>query len=196
MLAIPATSPATLHWGHNERDGVSINQPHDCSRNRLFRRRSKKTSKLRATGLWVGISPIIGEFPPQMASNAENVIMDCICVTVSCGGLDAMSYTIRWLIGCKDGDFKCGRGHCIPYFYTCDGNNDCGDLSDKDSILCGRTSLVTIDWKRFIDNSGYHVLKIDLGHVLLEIDNTVLTFIPDYINLSRNQEYPLASFLI
>ena len=41
--------------------------------NRLFRRRSKKTSNLRVTGLCVGNSPGTGEFPAQMASNAENV---------------------------------------------------------------------------------------------------------------------------
>ena len=40
---------------------------------RLFRRRSKKTSKLRVTGLCVGNSPGTGDFPAQMASNAENV---------------------------------------------------------------------------------------------------------------------------
>ena len=39
----------------------------------LFRRRSKKTSKLRVTGLCAGISPVNGEFPAQMASTAENV---------------------------------------------------------------------------------------------------------------------------
>ena len=39
----------------------------------LFRRRSTKTSKLRVTGLCAGISPGTGEFPAQMASNAENV---------------------------------------------------------------------------------------------------------------------------
>ena len=34
---------------------------------------SKKTSKLRVTGLCVGNSPVTGEFPAQMASYAENV---------------------------------------------------------------------------------------------------------------------------
>ena len=63
----------TLQWRHNERDGVSNHQPHDCLHNRLFRRRSKKTSKLRVTGLCEGNSPVTGEFPAQMASNAENV---------------------------------------------------------------------------------------------------------------------------
>ena len=62
-----------LQWRHNGRDGVSNHQPRDCLLNRLFRRRSKKTSKLRVTGLCAGNSPGTGEFPAQMASNAENV---------------------------------------------------------------------------------------------------------------------------
>ena len=63
----------TLHWRHNEHDGVSNHQPHDCLLNRLFGRRSKKISKLRVTGLCAGNSPGTDEFPAQMASNAENV---------------------------------------------------------------------------------------------------------------------------
>ena len=62
-----------LQWRHNGRDRVSNHQPHDCFLNHLFRHRSKKTSKLRVTGLCVGNSPEAGEFPAQMASNAENV---------------------------------------------------------------------------------------------------------------------------
>ena len=46
-----------LHWRHNDHTSVSNHQPHDCLLNRLFRRRSKKTSKLRVTGLCVGNSP-------------------------------------------------------------------------------------------------------------------------------------------
>ena len=60
-------------WRHNESNGVSNHQPRNCLLNRLFRRRLKKTSKLRVTGLCVGNSPVTGEFPKQMASNAENV---------------------------------------------------------------------------------------------------------------------------
>ena len=41
--------------------------------NRLFRRRSKKTSKLRVTGLCEGNSRVTCELPLQMASNAENI---------------------------------------------------------------------------------------------------------------------------
>ena len=47
--------------------------PRDCLLDRLFRRRSKKTSKLRVTGLCVENSPVTGEFPTQMDSYAENV---------------------------------------------------------------------------------------------------------------------------
>ena len=59
----------------NERDGVSNHQPYDCLLNGLFRRRSMKSSKLRVTGLCAGAgnSPVTGEFPAQMASNADNV---------------------------------------------------------------------------------------------------------------------------
>ena len=63
----------SLQWRHNGRDSVSNYQPHDCLLNRLFRRRSKETSKLRVTGLCVGNSPGTGEFPAQIASYAENV---------------------------------------------------------------------------------------------------------------------------
>ena len=59
-------------WRHNECDGVSNHQPHHRLLNCLFSCRSKKTSKLHITGLCAGNSPVTGEFPAQMASNAEN----------------------------------------------------------------------------------------------------------------------------
>ena len=62
-----------LGWRHNDHAGVSNHQPHGCLLNRLFRRKSKKTSKLRVTGLCAGNSPGTGEFLAQMASYAENV---------------------------------------------------------------------------------------------------------------------------
>ena len=50
-----------------------INGVFDCLLNRLFRRRSKKTSKLRVIGLCEGNSPVTGEFPAQKASDAGKV---------------------------------------------------------------------------------------------------------------------------
>ena len=63
----------SLQWRHNGRDGVSNHQPHHCLLNRLIRRRSKKTSKLRVTDLCAGNSQVTGEFPAQMTSNTENI---------------------------------------------------------------------------------------------------------------------------
>ena len=62
-----------LQWCQNERDSVWNYRRLDCLLNRLFRRISKKTSKLRVTGLCEGNPPVTGGFPSQRASNAENV---------------------------------------------------------------------------------------------------------------------------
>ena len=46
-----------LQWRHNDHESVSNHQPRGCLLNRLFGRRSKKTPKLRVTGLCAGNSP-------------------------------------------------------------------------------------------------------------------------------------------
>ena len=51
ILMFPHLNAATLRWRHNVRDSVSNHQPHHCLLSRLFRRRSKKTSKRCVTGL-------------------------------------------------------------------------------------------------------------------------------------------------
>ena len=53
--------------------GVSNHRRMQCLPNCWFRRRSKKTSKLRVIGLCVANSLVTGEFPAQKASNAEYV---------------------------------------------------------------------------------------------------------------------------
>ena len=73
IIATYSIPHKTLQWRHNGHDSVSNQQPHDCLLYLLFRRRSKKTSKLRVTGLCVGKSPGSVDFPAQVASNAENV---------------------------------------------------------------------------------------------------------------------------
>ena len=65
-----------FQWHHYGCDGVLNHRPHDCLLNRLFRRRSKKTSKLHVTGPCEGNSPVAGEFPGQMASNAKMLPFD------------------------------------------------------------------------------------------------------------------------
>ena len=53
----PVDDGISLQCRYNGHDGVSNHQPHDGLLNRLFRCRSKETSKLRVAGLCVGNSP-------------------------------------------------------------------------------------------------------------------------------------------
>ena len=73
LFSLMASQRWALQWRQNEPDGASNHQPHDCLFHRLFRRRSKKISKLRVTGLCEGKSSVTAEFPARRASNAENV---------------------------------------------------------------------------------------------------------------------------
>ena len=63
----------TLQLRHNGPDSVSHHQPNDCLLNRLFKRRSKKSSKLRATGVCAGNSPLTGEFLAQRTRKGKKV---------------------------------------------------------------------------------------------------------------------------
>ena len=73
LIRLKRARPFSVQWRHNEHDGVSNHQPHNCLLKCLFRCWSKQTSTLRVTGLREGNSPVTGEFPAQRASNAENV---------------------------------------------------------------------------------------------------------------------------
>ena len=57
-----------LQWRHNERVGVSNHRCLHCLLNCWFRHRSKKSAKLRVTGLFAGNSLVTSEFPAQKAS--------------------------------------------------------------------------------------------------------------------------------
>ena len=70
----------SLQWRHNELDGVWNQQPRDFLCNRLFGRRSKKTSKLRVSGHRAGNSPVTGEFPARKASNMEMFPFDDVII--------------------------------------------------------------------------------------------------------------------
>ena len=102
---------ASLQWRHDERDGVSNHRRLDCLRNRLFRRRSKKTSKVRVTGLCEANSPTTGEFPEQWAGNAENfsilwrhllrnrrVVTVSECVEVPGSSENRQDYNLRFIL--------------------------------------------------------------------------------------------------
>ena len=63
----------SLQWRHNECHGVSNPEPLDCLLSHLFKRASKKTSKLRVTYFCVGNPPLTGGFHSQRASNGKNI---------------------------------------------------------------------------------------------------------------------------
>ena len=62
----------------------------DCLLNRLFRHRSKKTSKLYVTGIEEGNSLVTGEFPAQRASNGQNELDDVIMLVLCTGNPPVM----------------------------------------------------------------------------------------------------------
>ena len=101
----------SLQWRNNGRDGVTNHHHRHCSLNRLFGSRSKKTSKLLVTGLCAGHSPVTGEFPAKMASNAEMFPFDDVIMILRPSGPLSSSTS--------------GKGHLplistLPLFYHAD----------------------------------------------------------------------------
>ena len=88
------TSRWSFQWHHNGCYGISNHWRLDCLLDRLFRRRSMKTSNLRVTGLCEGNSLVTGEFPSLRASNAEG---KCFYLMVS-SWYNMMSYIFSIII--------------------------------------------------------------------------------------------------
>ena len=78
------TQLTASQWRHNGCDDVSNHQHHHCLLNRLFRRRSKKTSKLRVTSLCAGNSPVTGEFPAQWPATRKMFSFDDVIKAPGC----------------------------------------------------------------------------------------------------------------
>ena len=85
ILCFPKLFRSALQWRHNECDGVSNHQHHDSLFNRLFRRRSTITPKLRVTGFVRGIhrwpvnSPHIGPVTRKTFPFDDVIIRVCCC---------------------------------------------------------------------------------------------------------------------
>ena len=75
----------SLQWRHNDHDSVSNHQPHGYLLNRLFGRRSKKTSKLRVTGLCAGNSPGPVNSPHKGPVTRKMFPCDDVIIMVSYG---------------------------------------------------------------------------------------------------------------
>ena len=39
---------------------------------------------------------------------------------------------------CKEDQFQCSDGFCLPNRLTCNGVDDCGDSTDEGAVLCGK----------------------------------------------------------
>ena len=74
----------TLRWRHNGCDSVSNHQPQHCLLNRLFRRRSKKTAKLRVTGFCAGNSPGPVNSPHKWSVTRKLFPFDDVITQLSC----------------------------------------------------------------------------------------------------------------
>ena len=85
-----------VQWRHNECDGVSIHLRLDCLLSRLFRRGSKKTSKLRVTGLFEGNPPLTGGSPRKRPVTRKMCPFDDVIMKLAIIVQRAMYY-IWWL---------------------------------------------------------------------------------------------------
>ena len=98
-------------WRHNEYDGVSNHQRLYWLPHRLFKRRSKKTAKLRVTGLCEEKSPVTGEFPSQRPVTRkmfpfDDVIMESLLKTLLFESVEISRFLSHCLAGMFDRDFS------------------------------------------------------------------------------------------
>ena len=77
-----AQAMITLQWCHNGRHSISNHQPLHCLLNSLFRRRSKKTSKLCVTGLCAGNSPVTVNSPHKWPVTRKMFPFDDVIMSI------------------------------------------------------------------------------------------------------------------
>ena len=89
-----------LQWRRNEHDGVGNHRRHDCLLNLLFRLRSRKTSKLRVTGICEGNHRYsLHKWPvPRKMFPSDDGIMSVLQHSVSNGyNEDRLIRCITWV---------------------------------------------------------------------------------------------------
>jgi len=62
---------------------------------------------------------------------------------------------------CGPDEFQCANGNCMPAGFICDGDNDCGDMSDEQG--CGDFNFspgFTVHYHRSCKRNIYTTLKI------------------------------------
>ena len=87
----------TLQWRHVERDGVSNYWCLDCLPNRLFKHRSKKTSKIRVTVVCEGNPPVTGGSPHKGSVTRIMFSFDDVIIHANRGLTPGLSHQAgRW----------------------------------------------------------------------------------------------------
>ena len=127
------TAKYPLQWRHNGHDIVSNHQPHDCLFNRLFRCRSKKTSKLRVAGLCAVNSLVTGVFPAQRPVTRKMFPFDDVIMDWSNATMKITTPVNR----------------CLCFFLVL-------DFIKPDLVLI---SLVSVHWDYAIHFIGYLLVK-------------------------------------
>ena len=136
-----SSSSSTLQLRHNGQDGVSNHQPHDCLLNRLFKRRSKKTSKLRATGLRAGNSPGTGSpvnsphkgpVTRKMFPFDDVIMLAAVVVAEPVATATVAAVTVAMAIACHFTfnwtQFDCILNKCFGYL-----SNTCLDIKSEEA---------------------------------------------------------------
>ena len=79
------------------------------------------------------------------ASRCTRVLLLLACAIVPSLGAVAHSHmNISDTQECKDTEFKCSNGRCIPNIWHCDGDRDCPDGIDEDPAVCSKLQFLTM----------------------------------------------------
>ena len=127
-----------LQWRHDDRSGVSNHRRLDCLHNGLFRCRSKKTSKLRVTGICEGNSPVTGEFPHKGPVTRKMVPFDDVIMTTCAGTSDdkAGIMTVQSISVDHMSSYCRNKYNTIIGILTIPGFHTCKFAKSNNSVFC------------------------------------------------------------
>lgn len=78
------------------------------------------------------------------------ILLQLACTAIVIGAVDHSHMNVSGTQECKDTDFKCTNGRCIPSIWQCDGDRDCPDGVDEDPIVCSKLYLFYVIYIYYI----------------------------------------------